>query len=187
MSVKWLKDEKGVSLVIGLILMVAITVILAATIASFVFRMGSKMQQITLTPTPTPTPTPNLVFEDDFNDGPEDGWQYYSKFCSGWKFENGYAESTANAVGAKAVIYRNVTLSSDGWIEFDWLCSGSGSQFEFYIDGKLKKICEKDGEWHHEKVLLTAGTHEIKWVHEVGGMMAYNEKALLDNVAVYES
>ena len=40
-------DEKGVSPVIGVILMVAITVILAATIASFVFGMGSKMQQTT--------------------------------------------------------------------------------------------------------------------------------------------
>jgi len=38
-------DEKGVSPVIGVILMVAITVILAAVIASFVFGMGSKMQQ----------------------------------------------------------------------------------------------------------------------------------------------
>ncbi|ANF22402.1 hypothetical protein [Thermococcus piezophilus] len=95
-------------------------------------------------------------------------------------------ESTANAVGAKAVIYRTVTLRSDGWIEFDWLCSGSGTWFHFYVDGKLKKICTKDGEWHHAKVSLTAGTHEIKWIHEVGGMMAYNEKALLDNVVVYE-
>jgi len=39
---KWLKDEKGVSPVIGVILMVAITVILAAVIASFVFGLGSK-------------------------------------------------------------------------------------------------------------------------------------------------
>jgi flagellin-like protein len=38
---KWLKDEKGVSPVIGVILMVAITVVLAAVIASFVFGMGS--------------------------------------------------------------------------------------------------------------------------------------------------
>jgi len=36
------KDEKGVSPVIGVILMVAITVILAAVIASFVFGLGSK-------------------------------------------------------------------------------------------------------------------------------------------------
>jgi len=42
-SVEWLKNEKGVSPIIGVILMVAITVIMAATIASFVFGMGSKL------------------------------------------------------------------------------------------------------------------------------------------------
>ncbi len=42
-------DEKGVSPVIGVILMVAITVILAAVIASFVFGMGGQLQ-----PTKTP-------------------------------------------------------------------------------------------------------------------------------------
>ncbi len=43
--IEWLKmkrDEKAVSPVIGVILMVAITVILAAVIASFVFGLGSK-------------------------------------------------------------------------------------------------------------------------------------------------
>jgi flagellin-like protein len=39
---KWVRDEKGVSPVIGVILMVAITVILAAVIASFVFQMGGQ-------------------------------------------------------------------------------------------------------------------------------------------------
>ncbi|AKG91488.1 archaeal flagellin N-terminal-like domain [Geoglobus ahangari] len=39
---RWFRDEKGVSPVIGVILMVAITVILAAVIASFVFGLGSK-------------------------------------------------------------------------------------------------------------------------------------------------
>ena len=38
-------DEKGVSPVIGVILMVAITVILAAVIASFVFGMGSSVKR----------------------------------------------------------------------------------------------------------------------------------------------
>ncbi len=38
-------DEKGVSPVIGVILMVAITVILAAVIASFVFGMGSSVKK----------------------------------------------------------------------------------------------------------------------------------------------
>jgi len=42
--VKMLKDKKGVSPVIGVILMVAITVILAAVIATFVFGMGSKVK-----------------------------------------------------------------------------------------------------------------------------------------------
>ncbi len=36
-------DEKGVSPVVGVILMVAITVVMAAAIASFVFGMGSKV------------------------------------------------------------------------------------------------------------------------------------------------
>ena len=43
--IEWLKmkrDEKAVSPVIGVILMVSITVILAAVIASFVFGLGSK-------------------------------------------------------------------------------------------------------------------------------------------------
>ena len=44
MKVKLFKDKKGVSPVIGVILMVAITVILAAVIASFVFGMGSKVK-----------------------------------------------------------------------------------------------------------------------------------------------
>ena len=39
------KDEKGVSPVIGVILMVAITVILAAVIASFVFGMGTSVKK----------------------------------------------------------------------------------------------------------------------------------------------
>ncbi len=39
-----LKDKKGVSPVIGVILMVAITVILAAVIASFVFGMSGKVK-----------------------------------------------------------------------------------------------------------------------------------------------
>uniref|UniRef100_A0A7V3ZWH8 Type IV pilin n=1 Tax=candidate division WOR-3 bacterium TaxID=2052148 RepID=A0A7V3ZWH8_UNCW3 len=38
-------DEKGVSPVIGVILMVAITVILAAVIASFVFGMGTSVKK----------------------------------------------------------------------------------------------------------------------------------------------
>jgi len=45
MSVKWLRDKKGISPVIGVILMVAITVILAAVIASFVFEYSGKLTE----------------------------------------------------------------------------------------------------------------------------------------------
>ena len=42
---KFSKDEEAVSPVIGVILMVAITVILAAVIAAFVFGMGSSLKK----------------------------------------------------------------------------------------------------------------------------------------------
>jgi len=45
MIVKWIKDKKGISPVIGVILMVAITVILAAVIASFVFGYSGKLTE----------------------------------------------------------------------------------------------------------------------------------------------
>ncbi|ADB57881.1 type IV pilin [Archaeoglobus profundus] len=51
------KNEKGVSPVIGVILMVAITVILAAVIASFVFGMGGKLS--------TTPPQVQLVLKDN--------------------------------------------------------------------------------------------------------------------------
>lgn len=57
---KLLRERKGVSPVIGVILMVAITVILAAVIASFVFGMSSKIR---------PVPQVQIMLSDS---GPED-------------------------------------------------------------------------------------------------------------------
>jgi flagellin-like protein len=51
------KNRKGVSPVIGVILMVAITVILAAVIASFVFGMGSKIEKV--------APRTQFIVKDD--------------------------------------------------------------------------------------------------------------------------
>jgi len=60
--------ERGVSPVIGVILMVAITVILAAVIASFVLGLGD-----------TDDPQPNIVFEDDVTeDGLESNDEEYN-------------------------------------------------------------------------------------------------------------
>jgi len=59
-------DEKGVSPVIGVILMVAITVILAAVIASFVFGMGSSVKRtynVAFTATKVNTTTISITFQ----------------------------------------------------------------------------------------------------------------------------
>jgi len=54
-------DDRGVSPVIGVILMVAITVILAAVIGTFVLGLGDSLQQ---------TPQANLDVEDASDDSP---------------------------------------------------------------------------------------------------------------------
>lgn len=54
-----INDDDAVSPVIGVILMVAITVILAAVIGTFVLGLGSQVQ----------TTAPNAQFSFDFNDG----------------------------------------------------------------------------------------------------------------------
>jgi len=62
---KLFHDEDGVSPVIGVILMVAITVILAAVIASFVLNLGDQAQQS--------TPTASFAFDYDASlDGSDD-------------------------------------------------------------------------------------------------------------------
>ncbi|WP_435063953.1 type IV pilin [Halobaculum sp. EA56] len=58
-----LDDERAVSPVIGVILMVAITVILAAVIGSFVLGLGNSVQQT----------APNANFQFDFEDNDGDG------------------------------------------------------------------------------------------------------------------
>ncbi len=60
---KFRKDEEAVSPVIGVILMVAITVILAAVIAAFVFGMGPPVQapQASMTISSTSATTGNIT------------------------------------------------------------------------------------------------------------------------------
>ena len=56
-------DDRAVSPVIGVILMVAITVILAAVIGSFVLGLGNSVQQT----------APNANFDFEFDDSGSDG------------------------------------------------------------------------------------------------------------------
>ncbi len=67
---KMIKNEEAVSPVIGVILMVAITVILAAVIAAFVFGMGtpSKVPQASMTMTASKTDT-NITLTHRGGDG----------------------------------------------------------------------------------------------------------------------
>ena len=67
---KQIGNENAVSPVIGVIIMVAITVILAAVIAAFVFGMSGNIEKapsciecgcIAITPAPTPVPNETLV------------------------------------------------------------------------------------------------------------------------------
>ena len=57
------KDERAVSPVIGVILMVAITVILAAVIGTFVLGLGNNLQET----------SPNANFQLDYNESDTDG------------------------------------------------------------------------------------------------------------------
>ena len=63
-------DEEAVSPVIGVILMVAITVILAAVIAAFVFGMGSSLKK-TYNIAATTTQIDATTIEVTFNGGPD--------------------------------------------------------------------------------------------------------------------
>jgi flagellin-like protein len=63
-------DEEAVSPVIGVILMVAITVILAAVIAAFVFGMGGTLKK-TYNVAATAQQTNATVIEVTFNGGPD--------------------------------------------------------------------------------------------------------------------
>jgi flagellin-like protein len=60
-------NDKGISSVISVILMVAITMILVAVIAAFVFIMAGNIQQ-------TPTPSPINVTVVDSHYIPPTGW-----------------------------------------------------------------------------------------------------------------
>ena len=63
-------DEEAVSPVIGVILMVAITVILAAVIAAFVFGMGGSLKK-TYVVAATATQTTGDLIEVTFSGGPD--------------------------------------------------------------------------------------------------------------------
>ena len=101
---KFSKDEEAVSPVIGVILMVAITVILAAVIAAFVFGMGSTLQkQYLVTASATQTDTDEV--QVTFTGGPDaESVRYLNVSIDGTYFDNAGAEQTnvSNTFGGSA-------------------------------------------------------------------------------------
>ncbi len=130
------KNEEGVSPVIGVILMVAITVILAAVIAAFVFGMGGSLKEA------PPSASLNAA-----SNSATDGSDIVIKHVGGealvgsdWKFSvvvEGqpplYVTTHSSEdfeVGNQLVITHNTTeTSSSGWGTL-WSYAGNGTQLK---------------------------------------------------------
>lgn len=124
------KEEDAVSPVIGVILMVAITVILAAVIGAFVFGMGgsvSKTYTVGVTAAQTSADTIDLTFQG----GPDaDVVNYINVSVGGANFRRASADNTTAAVSGTIPtlgeidlnalpVGTTVTLSSNAYITAD--------------------------------------------------------------------
>ncbi len=78
--VKFLRDQRGVSPVIGVILMVAITVVLSAVVAAFAYGYVGNMEKapnVVLTVIDDPTDSVSLILKDHGGDSiPSTDWSY---------------------------------------------------------------------------------------------------------------
>ena len=118
---KFSKDEEAVSPVIGVILMVAITVILAAVIAAFVFGMGgslSKQYVVAATVSQTGSDTIHIVF----NGGPDaDAVEFMNVSVEGRYFASGSTPGSpdeqntfSGATGTAITVGKTVTVTDSG-------------------------------------------------------------------------
>jgi flagellin-like protein len=115
-----LHDDDAVSPVIGVILMVAITVILAAVIASFVLGLGGNTQA---------TPTASFTFDYTQNDGSNNDVNYLTVthdggdtikgnqlYLRGSNFANDFVGGTSVSISATDVTYEN-TETGEAWAD----------------------------------------------------------------------
>lgn len=96
-------DEKAVSPVIGVILMVAITVILAATIAAFVFGMPQNMQK-SYTVSATITQLTDDQIQVIYNGGPDSAMLEYLNVTVTASDGNATKVSAANPEIGQAIL-----------------------------------------------------------------------------------
>ena len=109
------KDERAVSPVIGVILMVAITVILAAVIGAFVFGMGGSLQK-TYTVGVTATQVDSDHVDVTFQGGPDAGQvDYMVVGIDGQNFDiDGNETDTANEITFNSDGAETTILTADG-------------------------------------------------------------------------
>lgn len=106
-----LTDEDAVSPVIGVILMVAITVILAAVIGTFVLGLGEQVQ----------TTTPKVTFAFDF----EEGATLNSNVC---QLDSSGDQLTITHDGGDKVTASTMAVRDDDGASSAWAdCSSAGS------------------------------------------------------------
>ncbi len=120
--VKFLKDTQGVSPVIGVILMVAITVVLGAVVAAFAYGYVGNMAKapnVALTVIDDPRDSVSLILKDHAGDSvPAGDWSY----------------GTASG--------KDAPISSDNWT------AGSDN----LTPGYSTKITESSAGWYHVEV-----------------------------------
>jgi|AntRauTorcE11898_2_1112593.scaffolds.fasta_scaffold14901_2 flagellin-like protein len=94
-------DDDAVSPVIGVILMVAITVILAAVIATFVLGLGESVSQT----------APQANFATDYNDGSTD---------TSWSQSNGDGALTITHTGGDRIAAENLFVTGGVGSRLSW-------------------------------------------------------------------
>lgn len=106
------------------------------------------------------------------------GWQILSG--NGWTI----VTSKNTAKGQKAGISRDVTLTRDGYVQFDYRVRAN--RLHFYVDG-VRKATYKKGGWKTAQWQLTAGTHTLRWeAEDVGETSTLGRVVDIDDILVAE-
>ena len=147
-------DEDAVSPVIGVILMVAITVILAAVIGTFVLGLGDQVQ----------TTAPNAQFNFDYSSGTNptlsvthaggDGVEPDELYMSGDVKETGDAANWAghhSSVRAGA----SVDVTADGSSEYEFADSAVNGAGDDVVDGTEIRVVWQDSDSDQSSTLRT--------------------------------
>ncbi len=125
-------DDSAVSPVIGVILMVAITVILAAVIGTFVLGLGDQVQST--------TPQASFNFDSENIDGTHDDDDPDDKVTITHESGDSLTQSNINVKIGSTFIYEQGSAKNggDGWESGDSI--SAGDQLVFQEDGSSEKF-----------------------------------------------